>query len=342
MQRPNRRRFLRSALAGTATLAAASLFPKPGSAEPCLVIGGGPAGVSAALALRAARPGLPVTLVERDPTRLAAPAAEIAAFLRPAPPADVADLAAAGVSVVLDDVTEVDWASRRLGLFSGRRIAFGSLVMAPGVAPRDEAIAGYDAIARHVWPAAWGSPREARRLSGQLAAMADDGHVVLRLPEGAGGHPAVAAERALTIADFLHRTRPSARLTVLDAAPDSEAARIFAARLPVGGAAARVDWRNAAAGGRVFAVDASRGILETGAGTLRADVVNFVVPQGAAAVARLAGLVDDSGWCPCDAGARSLLNPDAIVIGDVRRNATRDLPGALAQGTLGARAVLAS
>lgn len=340
MQRPNRRQILLSALAGSAALAATGLLSRRASAtDPVVVIGGGPAGAGAALALRAARPGQPVLLVERDPTRLAAPAEarDLAALLRPAPPADHSRLAARGVGIVLDDVTEVDWRAGRLGLFSGRRIAFSTLVLAPGTAPRPEAIPGYDAVARHAWPAAWGSLREARRLSGQLAALPEAGHVVLRLPADAGGTPAAAADRALWLARLLQQSRPAARLTVLDADPSGAAGRLFAASLP---APARVTWLGATEGGRVVAVDARRGTIETDAGTLHADVVNFVAPQGAAEVAQLAGLVDASGWCPCDAAARSQLNPAAVVIGDARKGALRTFSAALDQGLSAARTVL--
>ena len=332
MKHLSRRRFLVAGAAGSAALFAA-LVPMARVDDPVHVVGGGIAGASAALTIRAARPGARVILIERDPTRLAGRPGGTAEFLPPVPPVDHARLAAAGVGIAIDEVAGVDWDNRRLDLFSGRQSAFGMLVLAPGVAPRDEGIAGFDPVAQHMWPAAWGSAREARRLAGQLAALPANGHVVMRLPEDAGGLPAVAAHRALRIAMLLRRTRPAARLTVLDAATDSQAARIFAQLQTDGRAPAfPVMWLDARNGGQVLAVDAPHGILETTAGRLRADVVNFIPRQGAAEVARTAGLVDDSGWCPCDGQARSLLQPAALVIGDARKGAERNVPAALRQG----------
>ena len=239
------------------------------------------------------------------------------------------------MNLILDEATGVDWKRARLELFSGRRLPFAGLCLAPGLAPRDEGIAGLDARTRHHWPAAWGSPGEARRLMAQLAAAPEKAHVVLRLPADAGGLPAIAAGRALEIAAYLGRTRPAARLTVLDAAEASEAASIYtalASDLAGTQDGIRIDWRGRAKGGHVLEVDANRGILRTNAGEIRADVVNFVPASEAAQLAQEAGLTDASGWCPCFADGRSRLHRNAVVLGDARKGARRGVAIAQAQG----------
>ncbi|TCO71621.1 pyridine nucleotide-disulfide oxidoreductase [Rhodovulum euryhalinum] len=329
MQSPSRRHFTLglaavSALAGAGGLAATL---RPGLRA--IVIGGGPAGAAAALSLRAANPAASVLLVERDPGRLsrAQEGIEGAAFTRPRARADLDALRQAGVGVVLDDVVGIDWASARLSLFSGRTLAFDRLLLAPGTSPRDEAIPGLDAVARHAWPAAWGSAREARRLAGQLAALPERGHVVLRLPAEIS-HPHAALTRAVDLARHLAAARPAARLTVLDGSATDDLASAFVRAVP-NGVAAGVQWRTAADGGIVRAVDARRGLIETDAGGLRADVVNFVPALTAGAIASTAGLVDHSGWCPCDTAGRSSLRRDVLVLGDARKSALRTLAGAL-------------
>ncbi|MFQ6774527.1 FAD-dependent oxidoreductase [Cereibacter sphaeroides] len=323
------RRCFTLGLAAAASLAAggAAFALRPG--ERVLVVGGGPAGAEAALALRAAHPRASVLLVERDPTRLAREPDEagLAGFLRPRAEAGLAALKAAGVALALDEVVSIDWAAGRAVLFSGRDLAFDRLLLAPGTAPRDEAIPGLDAVARHAWPAAWGNPREARRLLAGLQALPERGHVVLRLPEGKAAHPAAALARALALAGHVAR-RPGARLTVLDGSEGVDLARAFADRAPAE-AAARVEWVSAAQGGRVRAVDAQRGLIETEAGPVRADVVNFVPALRAGAIAAAAGLADASGWCPCDAEGRSVLRREALVLGDARKSAPRTVAEAL-------------
>lgn len=335
MHEPTRRRFLIGAAAGAASLGAAGLSPSLAAAEPVLILGGGPAGVQAALALGKTQPKRPVILVERDPIRFAGGVGALAPFSRPATPDAHSMLAAADVQIILDDVAAVDWTNGRVELFSGRRIAFETLIAAPGVSPRDEGIEGLDPVARHLWPAAWGSTREGQRLAGQLAAMSHDAHVLLRLPPDAGESPQIAVERILRIAAYLARTRPQARFTVLDPDEGSQASRLFTAHQSDPGAA-RVAWVDGTSGGRVLSVDAPRGVLETSAGTLHADVVNFIPLQGAADIARLAGLTDDSGWCPCDGAARSLQRPQAMVLGDARLSAIRTVAAAVKDGEQGA------
>lgn len=329
-----RRRFVAATAASAAVLGAANLIAPAATAEPVLILGGGPAGVQAALALAATGSQQRVVLVERDPARLMGRVGRPGPFSPPANLATYDRLTSAGVQIVLDDVASIDWTAGRAELMSGRRMAFEKLVAAPGVSARDEGIGGLDPVARHLWPAAWGSSREGRRLAGQLAAMPDQSHVVLRLPPDAGGYPEIAVERILWIAAYLARTRPQARFSVLDPDQDSPSRRLFVARRSKA-AAVQVAWRDRASGGRVLSVDAPRGTLETTAGTVHADVVNFIPLQGAAGIARLAGLTDDSGWCPCDETARSLLRPEALVLGDARLAAVRTAAAASHDGTRG-------
>ncbi|MDP3340388.1 FAD-dependent oxidoreductase [Frigidibacter sp.] len=332
MPDPSRRAFALG-LAACAGLAGVGLAARP--ASQLVVIGGGPAGAAAALALRRANPRAEVLLVERDPARLAATDTDPAAarFSPPRSGASLARLTAAGIGVMLDDVMQIDWSAARAELFSGRRIAFDALFLAPGTAARNEAIAGLDAHARHAWPAAWGNPREARRLAAQLAALPAAGHVVLRLPPAGLGHPEAALGRALALAQYLTAQRPAARLTVLDADPISALAPAFAKSAAERGILRQVTWVTAADGAGLRGVDARRGLLDTEAGLIRADVVNFVPPQQAGTIAVTAGLVDDSGWCPCDAGGRSARRHGAVILGDARKGAKRTLAAALASAT---------
>lgn len=318
-----RRRVLSAALA--AGLGAAAL-PAFRAGERVAVVGGGPAGAEAAVALAARRPAGSVLLVERDPTRLTRAAA--GAFGRPEAGPDLAALRRAGVEVLVDEADGVDFAERRLVLGSGRRIAWDRLVLAPGAAAMEEGIAGLDAAARHRWPAAWGDAREGRRLAAQLAALPARGHVVLRLPPAEPGDDARHLARALELAGRLAAT--GARLTILDSAPGRDLGPRFAAQAAAGRLGSRARWLPADRGGTVLSVDAGRGRIETAAGPLVVDAANFIPRQGAGRIARLAGLADAGGWCPCDAQGRSTLAPRVSILGDARRGAERSLAGALA------------
>ncbi|WP_425090861.1 FAD-dependent oxidoreductase [Tropicimonas sp. S265A] len=301
-----RRNFL---LGASASAAALILTPRTSQA---LVLGAGPAGAAAALSMARSRPDVSVVLIERDPTRLNPAMPRAGQLRRVDTNIQLDDLKGAGVSVLLDEATGIDWRAKRLDLLSGRTLAFDRICLAPGGEAVAEDITGLDARARHLWPAAWGHAREAHRLSAQLARMARDGHVVLRLP-GEVSHPDVAFDRAVWLARF------GARLTVLDGGCHT-ALKHAVLRNTAGRA---VDWHVEGRGGRVLAVDASTGAITTDAGQLRADVVNFVPQQGAGRIARVSGLTDVTGWCPVDAQARSLLRPEVTLLGDAQTRARR-------------------
>ncbi len=301
-----RRRFLLGAAAGAAAL---SLRPKAAQA---LVLGGGPAGASAALLLARQSPHLEVTLVERDPARFRASSQAPAHFQRVNAPVTPGALTAAGVSIVLDEALGIDWRAGSMELFSGRRLGFDRIYLAPGSEALPEGVAGYDARARHLWPAAWGNLREAQRLRAQMAALPRKSHVVLRLPREIS-HPKVALERALWLAGT------GARLTVLDGGHHIALRDQTRAALP----GRRIDWHHAGEGGIVTEVDVTRGRIETDRGAILTDAVNFVPLQGAGRIARAAGLVDASGWCPVDERARSRLRPEATILGDGQADARR-------------------
>jgi hypothetical protein len=117
-------------------------------------------------------------------------------------------------------------------------------------------------------------------------------------------------------------------LSVLESAQDS-LAEAFVAHAAAQDIRARVDWRTADTGGRVLHVDAPNGVIETAGGVLQADVVNFVTPRSAGRIARIGGLTDASGWCPCDAWGRSTLRDGAVILGDARAGAVRTTQAAL-------------
>lgn len=293
-----------------------------------VILGGGPAGASAALAVKRQAPAQEVILIERDPTRLGHAPRMAQPFQRPDAGPDLAMLRQAGVKIVLDEVSEIDWSAARLETISGRRLAFDQLMIAPGTAPMPETIPGLDARTRHLWPAAWGNPREARRLHAQLNTLPEDGHLVLRLP-AAPSHPEAVIKRALVLATWLARHKNRARMTVLDggASPGARHAVLDAcARQDL---TPNVTWHLAGAGGRVLRVDAEKGTIDTDAGRLQANLVNFVPPHGAGQIARVAGLTDLSGWCPVTAQGRSALAPGVFILGDARQGAERTAQSAM-------------
>jgi NADH dehydrogenase FAD-containing subunit len=105
-----------------------------------VVVGGGFAALEIALALRAQRPAIPVTLISREtqltyrPRLIRVPAGGAAPPTIPF----ARLLAAAGAEVIAGSATGVDVEAHRVGLDSGPDIEYGQLVVATGaVADRD-------------------------------------------------------------------------------------------------------------------------------------------------------------------------------------------------------------
>ena len=304
------------------------------------IIGGGPAGVAAALALHQADTSARLMLIERDPATLNSISSAQQRFQKPSVTGVFNKLKAAGIEIALDEIADIDWQRQNARGISGRDFAFDDIVVAPGTTVQDEGIAGLDAIARHRWPAAWGSPREAKRLTAQLATMREGGHAVLRLPSGDVSHPAGLPHRAVEIAELLARKNPTSRLTVLDATHGTQAADAFASAIAGTDLGQRVEWLGRETPVEVREVDAYAGRLETSYGAIQADVVNFITAQEAGAIAQAAGLADHTGWCPCGDDMRSLINPGAIVVGDANRLAQRTVDGAVRSGVEATRTLL--
>ena len=342
MRNMNRRGLITGLLAGGSAIAVGAAFPFAGAnskAKRIVIVGGGPAGVAAALAARRADSRAQLLLIERDPGSFKPHIENQNGFQKPSPGDAMKLLGNAGIDVALDDIEAVDWSSKTAHALSGRAFAFDEIVLAPGTAAQDEGIAGLDDRARHHWPAAWGSRREAKRLAAQLAGMPEDGHVVVRLPAGEVSHREGLAQRVVRIAQYLNAEKTAAKLTVLDATGDSGAAEVFAAAAAQRNLGERVQWIGKGDGARVLGVDAAAGKIETPLGILKADVVNFITPQQAGPIAHASGLTDKSGWCPCGADQRSLINPAAFVVGDANRFAQRSVDGAMQSGIRAAQSL---
>ncbi|MCF1438530.1 MAG: FCSD flavin-binding domain-containing protein, partial [Shewanella sp.] len=78
-----------------------------------------------------------------------------------------------------------------------------------------------------------------------------------------------------------------------------------------------VEWVSGAGGGIIEAVDANSRTLVGEVEEYKGDVVNLIPPQKAGKIAQIAGLADDSGWCPVNQKTfESKLHKDVYVIGD--------------------------
>jgi NADPH-dependent 2,4-dienoyl-CoA reductase/sulfur reductase-like enzyme len=320
MRRSTRREFLRgvAAAASAARLAA----PVPATAQGrarLVIIGGGFAGAVCARELQRAEPRAAVTLVEVNPIFTACPFSNsVIAGLRPiaAQRFSYDALRAEGITVLDDQARAVDPQRRVVSLSGDSLLGYDRLVLAPGIDIRWDALPGYDEAAAELMPHAWKAGDQTLLLRRQLEAMTDGGTVVISAPANPFRCPPGPYERASLIAYYLKTMKPRSKLIVLDAKDSFSKQRLFQAawqRLYPG----LLEWVSLSNGGKVTAVDPATRALVTDFATYRADVANVIPPQRAGHIAEIAGVSDQTGWCPINPVTfEARLQPGIHVIGD--------------------------
>ena len=326
-----RRTFGKLTLAAIGALCAPAAIGKA-RARVC-VVGGGPAGATAARYLAASFDGLDITLIEAN-RRYTTPffCNRYLAGLRPLETfihGYERVVAAERIAVVHDRVTTIDSDRKTLRLAVGQDLPYDRLVIGPGVSFIDDSIEGYGTEAVRALPHAYiGSMSEQWQiLRRQLEAMEDGGVVAITVPKRPFRcHPA-PYERASLIAGYLAREKPRSKVLILDANNSFPLMDVmledWEERL-----GETIEWVSADFGGAVVAVDPAARALTTTDDRIMADVANVIPPQRAGTLAMDAGLADVGGWCPVDPAtfesrrAASIhVIGDAIEPGDMPRSA---------------------
>ena len=316
MAHPTRRQFLKAA--GKA----AALLPLPalaqGSSGRVVVIGGGFAGATCARFVKRMDPRVTVTLVEASQTFTACPFSNsVIAGLRDltAQQFGYDKTAASGVAINFATATAVDTQARMVTLSDGVRLGYDRLVTAPGVDIRWDSLPGYTEAAAERMPHAWKAGPQTLLLRNQLEAMADGGSVIISAPANPFRCPPGPYERASLIAYYLKTKKPKSKLIVLDAKDAFSKQGLFQNAWKE--LYPNLEWVPLSKGGKVNAVDVGAMMLITDFDRYRGDVVNVIPPQKAGRIAEVAGVTNNTGWCPINPETfESTLQPGIHVIGD--------------------------
>jgi NADPH-dependent 2,4-dienoyl-CoA reductase/sulfur reductase-like enzyme len=286
-----------------------------------VVIGGGPGGATVAKYLRRDNTALDVTLVEANATYVTPFTSNL--YLAGLTSFDTLtfgyDALARqhGVSVRIDRATGIDRTARRVALASGATLPYDRLVLAPGIDFRTDLVPGWREGDEQRMPHAWGGGAQLTLLKNRLDALDDGALVVIISPRTPYRCPPAPYERAAMIAHlFKTRGHAKSRIVILDEKDHFTMQPVFAEgwdkHYP-----GVIEWQDPRMHGGIKAVDAAAGTVTTDLEIHKADLINLIPPQRAGALARLAGLVDDSGFCPVDPTAmRALGDPNIHVIGD--------------------------
>ncbi|OGT18880.1 MAG: hypothetical protein A2V90_02535 [Gammaproteobacteria bacterium RBG_16_57_12] len=318
----SRRHFLRLLGASSATLLAgcvsAPAIISGSKNHRVVIIGGGFGGATAAKYLRLANPEAQITLVERDTFFIACTSSnQVLAGIK-----DFTFLSQSysklsfnyNIRIANHTATGIDAQARKVELSSGEKLDYDRLILTPGIDFRWEAIQGYDLAAAQNSPHAWIAGAQTLQLRKQLEAMSDGGLVIIAVPAGHYRAATAPYERAAMMAYYLKREKPRSKIIVLDSKEDFPQRDLFVQgwnKLYPG----MIEWVPAGKGGRI--TEFNNGTVRTELASFKPEVANIIPPQQAAAIAHLAGLTDNSGWCPVNPLTfESTLQPGIHIIGD--------------------------
>lgn len=318
----DRRNFLKLLGASAASLPlighAGDAPARPG--RRVVVIGGGFGGTIAAKYVRMLDPAIEVVLIERNRQHVSCPFSnQVIAGIR-----QISDLtigydklaANYGIKMVCDEVTAIDPAAREVVTKSGK-IGYDRLIVSPGIDFRFDEIEGYDpATTPEILPHAWKAGAQTLLLKKQVESMADGGTVIISMPLTPFRCPPGPYERACMIAMYLKKNKPRSKVILLDANPDIVSAGPLFTRAWDAYYKDIIEYLPAK---RVTRVDArTKTVFVEGVEGIKGDVVNFVPPQRAGAIAVSSGLVGaDRNWCPVKVSTfESTIHNNIHVIGD--------------------------
>ncbi len=220
-----------------------------------------------------------------------------------------------GIKMVYAEVTTIDPAAKTVVTSAGT-VKYDHLIVSPGIDFRTEEVEGYNDQTPHMIPHAWKAGEQSTLLRNQLQAMPDGGKVIISMPLVPYRCPPGPYERSSLIAYYLKKHKPKSKVILLDANADVVAKKPLFMKA----------WKDYYQGifeyvpaKKVTGIDAAKKtLIVEGIEDHKGDVVNFIPPQRAAAIAVKAGLVgEDKKWCPVNPITfESTLQKSVHVIGD--------------------------
>ena len=285
-----------------------------------IVIGGGYGGSIAAKYIKMTDPEIDVMLIEKNRNYVSCPLSnEVLGGER-----DIASLTFNysklsrnhDIQTLTDEVVAIDPGKRSVKVKSGKDYTYDKLVVSPGVDFHYDKISGYSAEVAERIPHAWKAGPQTVTLRKQLEAMKDGGVCYIVAPPNPFRCPPGPYERAAQIAHYFKQHKPKSKVVILDTKDRFSKQGLFMQGYEkfYGDT---VEWVSGAAGGIIEAVEPKTNTLVGEVDEYKGDVLNIIPPQKAGKIAHIAGLADDSGWCPVNQKTfESKIHKDVYVIGD--------------------------
>lgn len=204
-----------------------------------------------------------------------------------------------GIKLLHDEAVAIDPIKQEVKLTSGAVLKYDRLVISPGIDFMYETLPGLNhpetqAQVLHAWKA---GPQTVA-LRAQLEAMRDGGVYAIHIPKAPYRCPPGPYERACLVASYFKTAKPRSKVLILDANEDVVSKKALFMKA----------WRDLYAGiieyqpnSELQDVDVATRTAKLVFGDVRADVLNVIPPQKAAAIAESAGLITaNKRWCGVD------------------------------------------
>jgi sulfide dehydrogenase [flavocytochrome c] flavoprotein chain len=315
----NRRDFLTLAGMASVSLGLPRAIRAATTPPHVLVIGGGFGGATVAKYLKLWGGNIDVTLIDREASHYACILSNL--VVTGAIPMSRIQLgygelqSKRGVKFVQGEALSVDPAAREVTVKIGDSFfayAYDKLVLSPGIDFINPA-GNYNP---ELTPHAWKAGPQTLLLKNQLASMTGKQTFVMTIPKSPYRCPPGPYERACSVADYLKRKRPGAKIIVLDANASIQAEPVNfgnAFKYTYKGVLTYVP--NAA----VTQVDSASKTIVTSQGTFKGAVLNVIPNQRAGQIVSGAGLVNDptGRWAVVNPlNYASTVHPDIHILGD--------------------------
>lgn len=324
----NRRQFVGTAAAGTATLAAPMAMGAGHGTPNVVVVGGGAGGATAARYI--AKDGgeaVNVTLIE--PTRTYFTCFFSNLYLGGFRTMEslghsYGTLAANyGINVVHDWAVGVDRDAKTVALAGGGSVPYDKLILSPGIDFIEGSVPGWDITAQNAMPHSYKAGSQTELLKSQIMSMREGGTYCMVAPPNPFRCPPGPYERISMVAHMLKENNPTAKILIVDPKEGFSKQALFEQgwERHYGGMIERI---GPEFGGANVSVDPGAMTVDIDGQVENVDVCNVIPAQRAGKIAHDAGITDGN-WAPVEAFAMtSKMDENIHVLGDAA--AQGDMP----------------
>jgi len=317
----NRRIFIGSAAAASATLSAPMVMGAAHGMPKVVVIGGGAGGATVARYLaKDSKGAIDVTLVEPTRTYYTCFFSNLylGGFREFSSLAHTYGKLASeyGINVVHDWAVAVDRDAKTVTLAGGAVLPYDRLVLSPGIDFRDGAVPGWDVTAQQKMPHAYKAGSQTQLLKAQLEAMPQGGTFAMVAPPNPYRCPPGPYERVSMVAHHLKVNNPTGKILILDPKPKFSKQGLFQDGWSTH-YDGMIEWVGPDFGGDKVEVRPDSMEVVIDGEVTKVDVCNVIPAMKAGRIAEVAGVTNDKGWAPVYAAdMRSKMDDNIHILGD--------------------------